>query len=278
MAFSPAFAKNSVSLSKIRYTTLFAVVVVGCSPQHESKIESDVFVERQIEENDQLLYAIATWSMTLRPQGVSFGWTRASADVAYRPKMMMFSDPKEATDALAKFVEWDESARQNNVEPFRKSLADKCTFEFAHGSSTLQYYWKTPYATFSGEFSRADVDKFNELLKQLPEVKAELEAKIAKAEKEATLFTADERKAAAEGTSIPTADKPIEIPARAIAPAATEQVTLNRDFEVTYGYAKGLIIPKGSKLEVFSRGAKTIGVRYGNESVSIPRTATTESK
>jgi hypothetical protein len=39
-------------------------------------------------------------------------------------------------------------------------------------------------ATFSGE----SVDKFNELLKQLPEAKAELEAKIAKAQKEEALF------------------------------------------------------------------------------------------
>ena len=34
----------------------------------------------------------------------------------------------------------------------------------------------------------ADVDKFNELLKQMPEANAELESKIAKAHKEQALF------------------------------------------------------------------------------------------
>lgn len=60
-------------------------------------------------------------------------------------------------------------------------------FKFAEGNSTLYYGY--------ANFSRADVDKFNELLKQLPETKpeleakiAELEAKIAKEKKEATLF------------------------------------------------------------------------------------------
>lgn len=175
-------------MSKIRFAPLFAVVLVGCSREKvESKIESKVSVERQIRVNDD--YAITTWSMTLRQRGLSFGWTRASAVGADRPKIMSFSGAKEATDALAKFVEWDERARQSNVEPFRKSLADKCTFEFSHGASTLQYYWKTPYeTTFSGEFSRTDVDKFNELLKQLPEAKAELESKIARAQKEEALF------------------------------------------------------------------------------------------
>jgi hypothetical protein len=180
---------NASGARKNEDATLFAIVLAGCSRENEqSKIESKVSVERQIEVNDELLNDITKWSMTLRPQSLSFALIGASAGVAKRPKMMSFSDPKEATDALTKFVEWDERARQSNVEPFRKSLADKCTFEFSHGASTLEYYWKTPYGTFSGEFSRADVDKFNELLKQLPEAKAELESKIAKAQKEEALF------------------------------------------------------------------------------------------
>jgi len=101
---------------------------------------------------------------------------------------MSFSDPEEAADTLAKFVEWDETARRNNAEPFRKKINDKCTFEFKHGErggfSELECYGKTSGATFSGE----SVEKFNELLKQLPEEKAELEAKIAKAQKEEALF------------------------------------------------------------------------------------------
>ena len=97
---------------------------------------------------------------------------------------MTFSDPDEAADTLAKFVEWDETARRNNAEPFRKKISDKCTFEFKHGErggfSELECHGER----FSGE----SVDKFNELLKQLPEAKAELESKIAKAQKEEALF------------------------------------------------------------------------------------------
>src|SRR5207237_8266406 len=70
--------------------------------------------------------SLLTWSMTLSPRDLSFAWGRAYAGGFDRPKMISFSDPKEAIDALAKFVEWDERARQNNVEPFRKRLADKC--------------------------------------------------------------------------------------------------------------------------------------------------------
>jgi hypothetical protein len=75
---------------------------------------------------------------------------------------MSFSDPEDAADVLAKFVEWDETARRNNAESFRKKINDKCTFEFSHGASTREYYWKTPSGAFGGEFSGADVDKFNE--------------------------------------------------------------------------------------------------------------------
>ena len=107
----------------------------------------------------------------------------------FTPDIMTFSDPAEATDTLAKFVEWDETARRNNAEPFRKKINDKCTFVFSGGeASRLECHGKTPYATFSGEFFRFDVDKFNELLKQLPEAKAELESKIAYVQKEEALF------------------------------------------------------------------------------------------
>jgi hypothetical protein len=83
----------------------------------------------------------------------------------------------------------DETARRNNAEAFRKKINDKCTFEFKYGAysaSTLEWYDKTPSGTFSGKFSPADVDKFNELLKQMPEAKAD-ESKIAKAQKEEAL-------------------------------------------------------------------------------------------
>jgi hypothetical protein len=146
----------------------------------------NVSVERQIEVHED--FAITTWSMTLRPRVLYFTRIRASGGGGDRPQTMSFSDSKEATDALTKFVEWDEKARQNNVEPFTKRLAHECMFEFSHGASTLGYYSKLGSVTLSGDFNRADVDKFNELLKQLPEATAELESKIAKAQKEETLF------------------------------------------------------------------------------------------
>jgi len=174
---------------KICYATLFAVVLVGCSPHDESNIESTVFVVRKIENVDNNTSEIRKWEMDVYPRRVVFSrhwaWYLTPKDsVNYE---VSFSDPKEAADTLAKFVEWDEKARQNNVEPFRKKMTNKCTFKFAEGNSMLYYGY--------ANFSRPDVDKFNELLKQLPETKpelaakiAELEAKIAKEKKEATLF------------------------------------------------------------------------------------------
>jgi hypothetical protein len=175
-----------------RCIAILAMILAGCSEKKEAKIESNVSVEREITVDDNESYSTTTWSMSLSPRGLSFGRSEASAHMtgplSDHVAQMSFSDPSEATAVLAKFTDWDELARQNNAEPFRKSLADKCTFEFSHGASTLNYYWKTPYMTFTGTFNRADIDKFNQLLKQLPEAKAELDGKISKAQKEAALF------------------------------------------------------------------------------------------
>jgi hypothetical protein len=146
----------------------------------ESKIESNVSVTRQISEEPG-----STSSMTLTPRDLSF--IRVVGE--FTPDIMTFADPAEAADTLAKFVEWDEIAQRNNAEPFTKKINDKCTFVFSGGeASRLDCHGKTPYATFSGEFFRYDVANFNELLKQLPEAKAELASKIAKAQKEEALF------------------------------------------------------------------------------------------
>ena len=145
----------------------------------ESKTVSIVSVTREIREEGW------SWSMTLTPRDLSF--IHIIRDIS--PRSMSFSDPADAADVLAKFGEWDETARRNNAEPFFKKINDNCTFVFSGGqASRLDCHGKTPYATFSGEFYRDDVDKFNELLKQLPEAKAELESKIAKAQKEEALF------------------------------------------------------------------------------------------
>ena len=146
----------------------------------DSKVVSIVFVTREIREEPSY-----SWSMTLTPRDISF--IRVVGD--FPPSKMTFSDPVETADVLAKFVEWDETAQRNNAEPFIKKINDNCTFEFSGGqASRLECHGGTPYATFSGEFFRSDVDKFNELLKQLPEAKAELASKIAKAQKEEALF------------------------------------------------------------------------------------------
>ena len=148
----------------------------------ESKIESTVSVTREITEPE--LMSGIKWSMTLSPRDLSFIHFIGTLT----PREMRFSDPEEAADTLAKFVEWDETARRNNAEPFRKKINDKCTFEFKQGErggfSELECHGKM----WGGTFSSESVGKFNELLKQLPEAKAELESKIAKAQKEETLF------------------------------------------------------------------------------------------
>jgi hypothetical protein len=152
----------------------------------ESKVLSIVSVTREIEGKDESLEDRAWW-MTLSPRDLYFH--RSTPPGGLAGGSMSFSDPNEAADVLARFVEWDETARRNNAEAFWKKINDKCTFEFSYGTSRLHYYSKT----FSGEvseaeFRRADIDKFNELLKQLPDAKAELASKIAKAQKEEALF------------------------------------------------------------------------------------------
>lgn len=109
-------------MSKIRYATLFAVVLVGCSPHDESNVESTVFVVRKIENVDNYTLEKSKWEMDVYPRRVVFSrhwfWHVTPNDsVNYE---ISFSDPKEATDTLAKFVQWDGTARQNNVEPFKK--------------------------------------------------------------------------------------------------------------------------------------------------------------
>ena len=115
----------------------------------ESKVESKVSVKREI--TDELIPS--TWSLTLSPRDLSFMHVVGG----FNPHKMTFSDPEDAADILAKFVEWDETARRNNAEAFRKKIKDKCTFEFKYGAysaSTLECYEKTPSGTFSDKFSR----------------------------------------------------------------------------------------------------------------------------
>jgi len=57
----------------------------------------------------------------------------------------------------------------------------------------------------------------------------------------------------------------------------SEYVTINRDIEVSHSTNK-ILIPKGSRLPVVSRGSRSVGVRFQNELQIIPKSATSESK
>src|SRR5437867_3292960 len=56
-----------------------------------------------------------------------------------------------------------------------------------------------------------------------------------------------------------------------------QYVTVKRDIEVSHGTTK-IVIPKGTKLLVVSRASGIVGVLFGNESIIIPESATTEFK
>ncbi len=56
-----------------------------------------------------------------------------------------------------------------------------------------------------------------------------------------------------------------------------QYVTVKRDIEVSHGTTK-IVIPTGTKLLVVSRASGIVGVLFGNESVIIPESATTEFK
>jgi hypothetical protein len=60
-------------------------------------------------------------------------------------------------------------------------------------------------------------------------------------------------------------------------PPPAEYVILNRDVEVSRG-TKKIVIPKGSRLPVVSRGSHTVGVHFEGEQQIISKSATGESK
>ena len=66
-------------------------------------------------------------------------------------------------------------------------------------------------------------------------------------------------------------------PAAQPAPDCLECVIVPRDVEVSHGTRK-VLIPKGSKLPVVSRGSRNVGVRFQNELQIIPKSVTSESK
>lgn len=87
-----------------------------------------------------------------------------------------------------------------------------------------------------------------------------------------TARTDDQRGAQSAPDTQPQPAVEIQPPASSV-----EYVVLNRDVEVSHGTNK-IVIPKGSKLPVVSRGLRVVGVRFQDEQEIIPESATSESK
>jgi len=82
-------------------------------------------------------------------------------------------------EAIEKFVKWDEAAKQNDVTGFEKDLLflqpdQRFSFVNSRGVSSVR--------GSEGHLYADDLKTFTELLKAIPELKAELDAKKAKLE------------------------------------------------------------------------------------------------
>lgn len=178
--------------TKVIYLSIAsAVLIAGCSRPYSSTPDLKVEVSREITVEDKLLFQSTTWSITVTPQRLYFHRTEADPDLARslgsRVKQISFDNSDISSVVFSTFLKWDDAARQNKVEPFSKSIRKDYTFDFANGRSTL-FYVNRGFETRSYTFDQTDIQKFSELLKQFPEAKAELDAKVQKARSESALF------------------------------------------------------------------------------------------
>ena len=169
-------------------------------------------VEREMQSNDHR----RSWHMYIAAHSITFSrievepalpgaWPNTETQRLhfYGPE----ADGKVASEVFEKFLSWTATAKTNNAGDISKEIATgrkkpepvsimEFRFMFGHGEATFLCSGVTRAESESSRgsesntavFSQEDIEKFNALLKQLPEAKAELASAQAKRKRESELL------------------------------------------------------------------------------------------
>ena len=171
-------------MSRAYLFALLPVLLLACE-QKAPPARHHVTAERELREDDKLLYTATIWHMTVDDYAIYF--TRSDIDphaILSGRKLqdqiheLKFdgSDGKLPESVFGTFTKWNATAKQNHVEAFSKQISPGYMYSFASDG------------TLNGTFTEKDIARFSELLKQLPDANAERASKLEKAEKESDLF------------------------------------------------------------------------------------------
>jgi hypothetical protein len=192
--FSPF---NVVILMVITSVLLGLMVSYAVFKSSEGRLPTltkhNVTVEREIREDA----GKETWTMRVDGSGIDFHhYSYPSSDRLYHLKFRG-TDGKNALSVFNTFSQWAATAARNSVEPFSKRISPDCVLSWLGSGEKLDeipcdFSYRLPDngsgATLNEKFTRNDIEKFSELLKQLPEANAERLAKESKAKQEQSLF------------------------------------------------------------------------------------------
>jgi hypothetical protein len=161
-------------------TALFA----ACDQTSSGPAMPDVRVERTI--SDNTTSQTIRWNMSLTSTLLIFSRGSSSLYGRLDVRQLVFNNEQEASKTLSQFVEWAQTAKTHKVEPFTKKISADLSAEISSSGAVLTYYDRI--LKQADHFTEADIQKFAELLKQFPAAKAEFDAKLEKAKREAQLF------------------------------------------------------------------------------------------
>jgi hypothetical protein len=171
-----------VSKKRIVVCCITALLLCGCEKSREAAVP-DVEVKREIVQD-----TLTSWTMHIHS---SFGLYSINFNRLRKPdRWFTFERPEEAQRVFDTFLRWSGAAENNKVEPFSKTICDRCVVSIVNDRSSHVpgiFEFKNGRA-YLDEFNRQDIEKFSELLKQFPEANADFQSKLAKAKSEAQLF------------------------------------------------------------------------------------------
>jgi hypothetical protein len=172
---------------------IFAVALVVACEKAPTLTKHNATVERELREDA----GKEIWTMRVDGSGIDFHhYSYPSSDRLYHLEFRR-TDGKNALSVFNTFSQWAATAARNSVEPFSKRISSDCALSWLGSNGKLyeipcDFSYRLPDngrgAMLNKEFTNNDIEKFSELLKQLPEANAERLAKESKGEQEQSLF------------------------------------------------------------------------------------------